>query len=74
MAKGKQGHAPVKHIAPKILIAANYCGSKLPRRLGSVTPAYHKKVYSQILEEASVGSSMTAGLIDALGCGLGCGM
>ena len=36
---------PVKHPAQKILkiMAVNYCGRKLARRLGWAAPAYHKK-------------------------------
>ena len=36
---------PVKHIAPKILkiMAVNYCGCHIARRLGWAAPAYHEK-------------------------------
>ena len=37
------GMLHVKHLAPKIPMALNYCGHQLARRLGWVTPAYHKK-------------------------------
>ena len=40
-----KGMLPVKHLAPIILkiMAVNYCGLQLARRLGWATPAYHKK-------------------------------
>ena len=38
-----KGMLPVKHLEPKILMAVNYCGRQLARRLGLVAPAYHKK-------------------------------
>ena len=34
---------PVRHLAPKILMAINYCGRQLARRLEWAAPAYHKK-------------------------------
>ena len=34
---------PVKHLAQKILMAVNYCGRQLNRRLGWTAPAYHEK-------------------------------
>ena len=34
---------PVRHLAPKILMAVNYCGHQLARRFGWVVHAYHKK-------------------------------
>ena len=33
----------VKHLAPKILMAVNYCESQLAQRLEWAAPAYHKK-------------------------------
>ena len=40
-----KGMLPVKHLAPKILkiMAVNYCGCKLARRMWWVAHAYHKK-------------------------------
>ena len=38
-----KGMFPVEHLASKILIAVNYCGRQLARRLGWEAPAYHKK-------------------------------
>ena len=32
----------VRHLAPKILMAVNYCGRQLSQRLGRAKPAYHK--------------------------------
>ena len=43
MARCKQGQAPVKHLAPKILMAVHYCGRQLARRIGWAAPAFHKK-------------------------------
>ena len=39
-----KGMLPVKHLAQKILkiMAVNYCGRQLARRLGWAAPAYHK--------------------------------
>ena len=34
---------PVRHLAPKILLAVNYCGRQLARGLGWAVPAYRKK-------------------------------
>ena len=34
---------PVKHPAPKILLAVNYCGLQLAQRLGLAAHAYLKK-------------------------------
>ena len=34
---------PVKHLAPKILMAVNYYGHLLARRLGWVAPVCHKR-------------------------------
>ena len=34
---------PVKYLAPKILMAVDYCGCQLAGRLGWAAPAYHKK-------------------------------
>ena len=39
---------PVKHLAPKILIADNNCGRQLDRRSGWVAQAYYKKVGASI--------------------------
>ena len=41
-----KGILPEKHLAPKIpkIMAVNYCGRQLARRLGMATPAYHKKL------------------------------
>ena len=38
-----QGHVSVKHLAPKILMADNYCGRLLVKRLGWAAPAYRRK-------------------------------
>ena len=38
-----KGMLHVKHLAPKNLMAVNYCGRQLARRLGWASPAYHKK-------------------------------
>ena len=40
-----KGMLPVKHLSPNILkiMAVNYFGRQLARRLGSATPAYHEK-------------------------------
>ena len=38
-----KGMLPVKHLAPKILIAANYCGHQLAPRIGWMATACHKK-------------------------------
>ena len=37
-----KGMLHVKHLAPQILMAVNYCGRQLARRLGWVAPAFHK--------------------------------
>ena len=72
MALSKPGHAPVKHLATKILITVNYCGHQLDRLLGWAAPAYHKKEdKSRILERARIACSMMGGLMGALGCRLG---
>ena len=34
---------PVRHLAPKILLAVNYCGRQLAWRFGWASPAYHEK-------------------------------
>ena len=43
MVGGKQGHAPCKNQAAKILkiMAVNYCGRQVAQRLGRAAPAYH---------------------------------
>ena len=45
MAGGRQGIAPCRHLAPRILqiLAVNYCACQLARRLGWVVPAYHEE-------------------------------
>ena len=39
----EKGMLLVKHLAPKILMAVNYCGRQLARTLGWAAPAYHDK-------------------------------
>ena len=38
-----KGMLPVRHLAQKILLAVNYCGRQLARRLWWAAPAYHEK-------------------------------
>ena len=38
----RKGMLPVMHLAPKILIAVNYCGCRLAQCFGWAAPAYHK--------------------------------
>ena len=62
----------VKHLAPKILIAADYCGCQ---QFAVLAPAYLKKKVQPFIEECtSIASSMTRGVIGALGCGIGSGI
>ena len=42
LAVGK-GMLHVRHLAPKILMAVNYCGRQLPSTLGWAATAFHKK-------------------------------
>ena len=72
-----EGMLPVKHLAQKILkiMAVNYCGRHLARRLGWAAPAYNKeKVQPCFLECTSLACSMTGSLMSALGCRLECGI
>ena len=41
--EASKGMLHVKHLAPKILMAVNYCVRQLARRLGWAAPAYHRK-------------------------------
>ena len=45
MDRGKQEHIPCKTSSSEILkiMAVNYCGHQINRRLGLAAPAYHKK-------------------------------
>ena len=67
---------PVKHLAPKILIAVNYCGRQLAQRLEWAAPDYHKieGAAPHMLERASLACCMLGGLMGDLGCGLGRGI
>ena len=38
-----KGMIPVEDLAQKIIMAVNYCGHQLTRRLGLAALAYHKK-------------------------------
>ena len=38
-----KGMLHVRHLAPKILMAVNYCGRQLAEGLGLAAPAYHRK-------------------------------
>ena len=62
-----KGMLPVRLLAPKILMAVNYCGRQLAGRMGWAAPAYHKS------DGVGIASSMMGGLMGDLGCGLGCG-
>ena len=71
-----KGMLPVKHLVPKILkiMAVNYCGRQLARRLGWAAPAYHKKEGVTLNPGACKFSlQYDGGLMSALGCGLGRG-
>ena len=63
----------VKHLAPEIIMAVNYCGRHLARRLGWAEPACHRKE-GTILERAGLACGMTGGLKGALVCGSGRGI
>ena len=64
-----KGMLPVRHLAPKIHMAVNYCGSQLDRRLGWAAPASDKKE-GAILVRTNIAISMAGGMMNAVGCGL----
>ena len=67
VARAEQRHAPwEQHLAPKILMAVNYCGDQLAQSL-EAAPANQPR----IMERASRGSSMTGGMIRAFGVLIG---
>ena len=43
MVRASKGMLLVKHLAPKIIMAVNYCGRKLAQSLRWAAFAYHKK-------------------------------
>ena len=68
-----KGMFPVKQLHKKILMAVNYCGRQLVRRIGWAASAYHKNI-SHFQECANIACSMTGGLMGGYGCGLGRGI
>ena len=61
----------VKHLAPKIM-AVNYCGRQLARRLAWAAPAYHKKEGATPRPGAcKLSLQYDRSLMSALACGLG---
>ena len=65
------GMLPVIYLAPKILMAVNYCGRQLAQWLGERhLPVIRRKVQPRLMEHVGIACSTTGGLIGALGCGL----
>ena len=65
---------PVRHLDPKssghsIIVGANKPEAWSGRHL----PTTQRKEQPHIMERASITCSMTVGLMDAMGCELGCG-
>ena len=69
MDRVSKGMFAVKHLAPKILMAVNYCGHQLTKRLGWAAPAYHKNQGATLHPGAcNLSLRVTGGQVGALGC------
>ena len=63
---------PVKHLAPKILMAVNHCRCQLAQRLRLAAPAYHTKKVATLHLGACKHSLQTDGRpVECLGVRIG---